>query len=103
MLAGRKLGYQRLLDLGFPPWQIFGIITMTAPVLERIEETIDASLEGWKLRLPEIAARRGQEFGLDAAGVRRYLSTFAYRIGAVEALGEQTFEGLLDEGPEEAL
>lgn len=40
-LQGRMAGYRRLLDLGFPPYQIFGIITMSAPVLERVEETID--------------------------------------------------------------
>jgi chorismate dehydratase len=61
----------------------------------RIEACIDRSLDGWKLRLPEIASRRSEEFGLDARGVRQYLSTFRYRIGPVEALGEQTFEALL--------
>jgi len=64
---------------------------------ERIAATIARSLDGWRLRLPEIASRRGREFGLDGEGVLRYLSTFRYRIGPVEQLGEQTFEAMVEE------
>ncbi len=64
---------------------------------ERISAAIAASLDGWKLRVPEIAARRGDELGLDGESVLRYLSTFRYRIGPVETLGEQTFESMLKE------
>lgn len=64
---------------------------------ERIEHVISASLDGWKLRVPEIASRRGAEFGLDGEGVLRYLSTFRYRIGPFETMGETTFESLLKE------
>lgn len=64
----------------------------------RIEAAVGASLDTWEDRVPEIAARRGAELGLDEEGIREYLSTFRYRLGPLEALGEQTFENLLDEG-----
>ena len=64
---------------------------------ERISASLSASLASWRLRVPEIAARRGPDFGLEGEGILRYLSTFRYRIGPVEALGEQTFETLLEE------
>jgi len=63
----------------------------------RIAAAIARSLDGWKLRVPEISSRRGREFGLDGEGVLRYLSTFRYRIGPVEQLGEQTFEAMAAE------
>lgn len=63
----------------------------------RILESLESSLDGWKLRIPEIAARRGPEFGLDARSIREYLETFRYHIGPVEAMGEDTFRALLNE------
>jgi chorismate dehydratase len=66
---------------------------------KRISAAIAKSLDGWRLRVPEIASRRAEELGLEGESVLRYLSTFRYRIGPVEALGEQTFEALLKELP----
>ncbi len=63
----------------------------------RIEDAIGASVATWEARVPEIAARRGEELHLDEEGIRDYLATFRYKIGPVEALGEQTFESLLRE------
>jgi chorismate dehydratase len=63
----------------------------------RIHDAIDASLGTWEDRIEEIAARRGPELGLDQEAIHEYLATFRYRIGPVESLGEQTFEGLLRE------
>jgi chorismate dehydratase len=63
-----------------------------------IAGALSASLAGWRLRVPEIAARRGPDFGLDGEGVLRYLSTFRYRIGPVELLGQKAFVDLLEGG-----
>ncbi len=62
-----------------------------------IERTIADSLDEWRLHVPEIAARRGPEVGLDGEGVLEYLSTFRYRIGPIEDIGQRTFEDLLKE------
>lgn len=64
-----------------------------------LAECLEESLAGWELRIPEIAARRGREFGLDGRGVKQYLSTFTYRLGSVEELGLRTFEEMLREEP----
>ena len=63
----------------------------------RIAETVAASLAGWRLRVPEIAARRGPDLGLDGEQVHDYLSTFRYRVGPLEDVGQRTFEDLLRE------
>lgn len=63
----------------------------------RIEAAIDASLATWEDRLADITARRGDDVGLDEEGIREYLANFHYRLGPLEALGEQTFESLLNE------
>jgi len=63
----------------------------------RIRETIEASLDTWEDRVGEITARRGDDLDLDEKGIHRYLSTFRYRLGPVEALGEQAFEARLNE------
>jgi len=63
----------------------------------RILAAVEASLATWEDRVDEIAARRSDELGLDADGIRDYLSIFRFRLGPVEALGEQTFESLLSE------
>lgn len=63
----------------------------------RIIETIDGSLDSWRLRVPAIAAKRGPDLLLDGEGVLRYLSTFRYRVGPVEQLGEQMFESMIEE------
>ena len=100
-------GFPFVYDLGeeWHGWQalpfVFArwVVSREVPAAERdrIAESLEQSLESWKLRIPEIAARRGPEFGLDGGGIRKYLSTFRYRIGPVETLGEQTFEDLLKE------
>ncbi|MGQ0721553.1 MAG: menaquinone biosynthetic enzyme MqnA/MqnD family protein [Candidatus Eiseniibacteriota bacterium] len=64
---------------------------------ERIRTSLERSLETWEERVPEIAARRGPEFDLDAESIRQYLETFRYRIGPVETFGEQAFEAMLAE------
>ncbi|MDP6460718.1 MAG: menaquinone biosynthesis protein [Gemmatimonadota bacterium] len=61
----------------------------------RVTDSLEESLAGWKLRIPEIAARCGAAFGLNAAGVLRYLETFRYRLGPVESLGENQFREML--------
>ncbi len=63
----------------------------------RIAAAVGASLDAWEDRVPEIAARRGDALGLDEDGIREYLSTFRYRLGPLEVLGEQTFESMLTE------
>jgi chorismate dehydratase len=63
----------------------------------RIREAITASLDTWEDRVTDITVRRGDDVDLDEAGIHRYLSTFRYRLGPVERLGEQTFEGMLAE------
>jgi chorismate dehydratase len=70
---------------------------LAGPERERISRVVAASLDSWRLRIPEIAARRGPEFDLDGNAIREYLSSFRYRIGPVEMLGQQTFESLLEE------
>ena len=64
---------------------------------ERIEAAVGASLDTWEDRVADITARRGGELGLDEEGIHDYLSTFHYRLGPLEALGEQTFESMLNE------
>ncbi len=64
---------------------------------ELIERTISASLDGWRLRVPEIASRRGPDLGLDGERIHEYLSNFTYRVGPVEEIGQRTFEDLLGE------
>ncbi|GJM45047.1 MAG: hypothetical protein DHS20C21_18890 [Gemmatimonadota bacterium] len=93
-LGEEWLGWQAL-PFVFARW----VVAKEVPADDRqlIEATIEVSLANWRLRVLEIAARRGEPFDLDAKGVLRYLSTFRYRIGAVEALGEQSFESMLKE------
>jgi chorismate dehydratase len=75
------------------------VVEATVPQSDRalIEETISRSLAGWRLRVPEIAARRGRALGLDGEAIFAYLSTFRYRVGPVEEIGQRTFEDLLRE------
>jgi len=106
--AGEGLGgFPFVYDLGqeWHGWQalpfVFARWVVSKDVCEddrrRIEESIGRALDGWEDRLAEITARRGDEFGLDEEGIHDYLSTFRYRIGPIEALGEQTFESLCGE------
>lgn len=100
-------GFPFVYDLGqeWHGWQglpfVFARWVVSRQVPEddrrRILESLESSLDGWLERLPEIAARRGPEFELDEDGVREYLETFRYRLGPLEAMGERTFESLLDE------
>jgi chorismate dehydratase len=85
----------RALPFVFARW----VVSKDVPEEDRraLAENLESSLRGWELRIPEIAARRGREFDLDGRAVRRYLSTFIYRIGPVEELGQQAFEELLEE------
>jgi chorismate dehydratase len=94
-LGAEWWGWQAL-PFVFARW----VVSKDAPEEDRrrILETVAASLAGWEDRVDEIAARRGDELSLDADEIHEYLSAFRYRIGPVEALGEQTFEGLLAEG-----
>lgn len=73
-LAGRQAGYRRLLDLGFPPWQIFGIVTMTAPVLERIEETIDWFYDEMNAVFVCLMVFKGEGFGKERESFEPSLS-----------------------------
>jgi chorismate dehydratase len=63
----------------------------------RIEDTIAASLATWEDRIADIAARRGDEVGLDEEGVHEYLLGLRYRLGPVEELALETFGTLLSE------
>lgn len=93
-LGEEWLGWQAL-PFVYARW----VVAKEVPADERrrIETAIEASLDTWESRIGEIAARRGPELHLDQEGVHDYLATFRYRIGPVEALGEQTFESLLRE------
>jgi chorismate dehydratase len=100
-------GFPFVFDLGseWHGWQglpfVFArwVVSTEVPPEERrlIAAAIGRSLDGWKLRVPEIAARRGAEFGLDGDGVLQYLSNFRYRLGPVETMGERMFEAMLEE------
>jgi chorismate dehydratase len=63
----------------------------------RITSRLSASLDSWEDRVSDIASRRGEELGMDEEAIREYLSSFAYRLGPLEILGEETFENLLAE------
>lgn len=85
----------RALPFVFARW----VVSKDVPDDDRraLADCLSASLAGWELRIPEIAARRGRELGLDGRGVKQYLSTFTYRLGPVEELGLRTFEEMLEE------
>ena len=100
-------GFPFVYDLGeeWHGWQglpfVFARWVVSKDVPEqdrrRILESLESSLDGWEARLPEITARRGPEFDLDEDGIRAYLETFRYRLGPLEAMGERTFESLLND------
>ena len=85
----------RALPFVFARW----VVSKDVPEEDRqtIIDSLERSLSGWELRIPEIAARRGREFDLDGQGVRQYLSTFIYRVGPVEELGQRSFLEMLEE------
>jgi chorismate dehydratase len=91
-LGDEWLGWQAL-PFVFARW----MVAKSVPAADRdaIEAAIGASLDSWEERLDDITARRGEDVDLDREGIHRYLSTFRYRIGPVEALGQRTFEGML--------
>jgi chorismate dehydratase len=85
----------RALPFVFARW----VVSKDVPQDDRraIARSLEVSLAGWQRRLPEIAARRGRALGLDGQGVRRYLSTFTYRLGPVEEMGLRAFREMLEE------
>ncbi|MBZ0269065.1 menaquinone biosynthesis protein [bacterium] len=93
-LGEEWLGWQAL-PFVFARW----MVARSVPAADRavIEAAIAASLDTWEDRLDDITARRGEDVDLDRDGIHRYLSTFRYRIGPVEEMGERTFEGHLKE------
>ena len=85
---GRMKGYRRLLDAGFPPHNVFGIITMTNPVLERVEETIDWFYDEMGAVFVCLMIFKGEGFGRDRAylepsmsGIRRANEYRAAKMG----------------------
>jgi len=93
-LGAEWLGWQAL-PFVFARW----MVAKSVPAADRavIEAAIASSLESWEDRLDDITARCGHRVDLDRDGVHRYLSTFRYRIGPVEEMGQRTFEELLKE------
>ncbi len=64
-LKARMGGYRRLLDSGFPTFKAFGLITMTAPALERIEETLDWFFDEMGAKFVCLMVFKGEGFGKD--------------------------------------
>lgn len=93
-LGEEWLGWQAL-PFVFARW----MVARSVPVADReaIEAAIASSLDSWEERLDDITERCGERTDLDREGVHRYLSSFRYRVGPVEQLGQRTFEGMLAE------
>ncbi|MBI4832449.1 MAG: radical SAM protein [Candidatus Lindowbacteria bacterium] len=80
--------FKRLLDSGFPSFKTFGLITMTAPVLERIEETLDWFYDEMKTTFVCLMVFKGEGFGKETAylepslsGVKRAITYRAGKMG----------------------
>lgn len=73
-LQARMSGYKRLLESGFPAYRAFGCITMTEPILERIEETLDWFYDEMGVKFVSLMIFKGEGFGKDAAHLEPSLS-----------------------------
>jgi radical SAM protein with 4Fe4S-binding SPASM domain len=62
-LRARMNGYRRLLDSGFPSFKAFGLITMTAPALGRIQETLDWFFDEMGTKFVCLMVFKGEGFG----------------------------------------
>jgi len=68
-LAKKIQGYRNLLEEGFPPDRILPCLTLTAPVLETIEETIDWYLDEMGAKFVELTVFKP----LGTGSMNRYL------------------------------
>jgi chorismate dehydratase len=107
-LRARKTGlpgYEHVADLGtewhawtgmpftFARW----VVARDVPQgdRDRIAQSVRSSVDGWRRRVGEIAARRGPELDMDEREIEEYLATFAYRLGPAEEAAERRFAELL--------
>lgn len=61
---GKKVeGYRNMLDAGFPPERMIPLITLTKPVMESIEETIDWYIDEMGVRVMALIPLKGEGFG----------------------------------------
>lgn len=73
-MKARISGFKRLLDSGFPSFRTLGMITMTAPALERIEETLDWFYDEMGTKFVCMMVFKGEGFGKDRADFEPSLS-----------------------------
>lgn len=62
-LEARIQGYRSLLEAGYPPDKVTNIITLTRPVADRIEETIDWYVDEMGSKSICIAVLKGEGYG----------------------------------------
>jgi MoaA/NifB/PqqE/SkfB family radical SAM enzyme len=66
-LKARMDGFRRLLDSGFPSYKTWALITMTAPALECIEETLDWFYDEMQTTFACLMVFKGEGFGKETA------------------------------------
>ncbi|MBI5118448.1 radical SAM protein [Candidatus Poribacteria bacterium] len=64
---GRMDGFKRLLDSGYPPYKTWGLITMTAPSLRTIEQTLDWFYDEMRAIFVCLMVFKGEGFGKETA------------------------------------
>ena len=64
-LEQRVAGYKRLLDAGYPPERVMGVMTLTRQACETIEETIDWFLDEMGVGTIGLCGFKPQGFGSD--------------------------------------
>lgn len=84
-LKARMDGFKRLLDSGYPPFKTWALITMTAPGLARIEETLDWFYDEMGTTFACLMVFKGEGFGKETAHLEPSLSdverAIKYRAG----------------------
>jgi MoaA/NifB/PqqE/SkfB family radical SAM enzyme len=78
--AARMDGYKRLLDSGFPSYKTWGLITMTAPALQHIEETMDWFYDEMGALFACLMVFKGEGFGKETADLEPSTSDVARAI-----------------------
>ncbi len=73
-LKARMNGFKRLLDSGYPVEKTFGLMTLTAPSLEHVEEVVDWFYDEMGVKYVCFLVFKGEGFGKETAHLEPPLS-----------------------------
>lgn len=76
-------GYQNMLEAGFPPERMIPLLTLTKPVMDSIEETIDWYVDDMRVKAMALIPLKGEGFGKEIKylepGMSEFKRAYEYR------------------------